>query len=67
MISAKWMKSGRTELLQFFTAIVYGEIPGELNISSREKRNSFQSDAGGKSTNAKYSGLPHSNRRTRCY
>lgn len=32
----KWEKQGRPELLEFFTKNVYGEIPGDLPISSFE-------------------------------
>lgn len=32
----KWAKKRRPELLEFFTKNVYGEVPGELNISSIE-------------------------------
>ena len=34
--SKQWEKKGRPELLQFFTQNVYGEVPGELKISSFE-------------------------------
>lgn len=34
--SKKWEKKGRPELLEFFTQNVYGEIPGEIKISSFE-------------------------------
>lgn len=30
----KWAKKGRPELMEFFTQNVYGEVPGELKISS---------------------------------
>ena len=34
--SKKWLKKGRPELLNFFAKSVYGEIPGDLKISSAE-------------------------------
>jgi len=34
--SKKWLKKRRPELLDYFTKNVYGEVPGELNISSFE-------------------------------
>ena len=34
--SKKWLKKGRPELLEFFTKSVYGEIPGNLNLTSFE-------------------------------
>ena len=30
----RWIKKGRPELMEFFTQNVYGEVPGELQISS---------------------------------
>lgn len=34
--SKRWEKTGRPELLEFFTNNVYGKVPGELGISSWE-------------------------------
>ncbi|MDX1285048.1 MAG: hypothetical protein R3182_08555 [Draconibacterium sp.] len=44
-----WMKKGRPELLNFFTKNVYGEVPGDLKISSfevvEESNNAFKGKA----------------------
>lgn len=46
--SKRWLKKRRPELLEYFTKNVYGEIPGELNISSFEVVEESPNALGGK-------------------
>lgn len=48
--SKKWEKKRRPELLQFFTQNVYGEVPGELKISSTEVVEESSNAVNGKAT-----------------